>query len=202
MRREVTRERYDGVAIVLHWTMAAGIVALIAMGLVMTHVTLAPARLFSLYQLHKSIGITILLAAFLRLAWRLTHRPPALPATMPGAERAAATGAHWLLYGLLIGLPLSGWALVSASPLGIPTVLYGVVPWPHLSLFAELADKASAEKTIGWVHAWGAYTLTAIVVLHAAAALRHHLARRDDVLTRMLPRLRPAPTPNIKDIQP
>jgi cytochrome b561 len=187
MRGAVFRERYDAVAIVLHWTMAAGIVTLIGMGLVMAHAQLAPARLFSLYQLHKSIGITVLLAACLRLAWRLTHKPPALPDTMPATEKAVAEGAHWLLYLMLFGLPLSGWALVSASPLGIPTVLYGVVPWPHLPILADLVDKVSAEHTIARVHAWGAYALTAMVVLHAAAALRHRFLLHDQVLSRMLP---------------
>ncbi len=74
--------RYTAVAIFLHWAMALGILALIVIGLVMTHVKLKPFDLFRLYQLHKSIGITILLAAFLRLAWRLMHKPPALPTAM------------------------------------------------------------------------------------------------------------------------
>jgi cytochrome b561 len=201
MHRAVPRERYDAVAIVLHWTMAAGIVTLIGIGLVMAHATLAPARLFSLYQLHKSIGVTILLAAGLRLVWRLTHQPPPLPDTMPPAELAAAAGAHWLLYLMLFGLPLSGWALVSASPLGIPTVLYGVVPWPDLPMFAHLADKASAERTITLVHAWGAYALTAMVVLHGGAALRHRFILRDEVLSRILPVWR-KPRIQLEELQP
>jgi cytochrome b561 len=202
MRRAVPRERYNAVAIVLHWTMAAGIVTLIGMGLVMAHAKLPPARLFSLYQLHKSIGITILLAAGLRLAWRFTHRPPALPDDMPAVERAAATGAHWLLYLMLFALPLSGWALVSASPLGIPTVLYGLVSWPHLPMFANLADKVSAERTITFVHAWGAYALTAMIVLHAGAALRHQLVLRDRVLSRILPARRQRRVDQFEELRP
>lgn len=182
-----TRTRYDAVAIILHWTMAAGVLALIAIGLTMTHASLAPGRLFSLYQLHKSIGITILLAALLRLGWRLLHQPPELPESMPPAEKSAAAGVHWLIYVMLLALPLSGWALVSASPMGIPTILYGVVPWPHLPLLGDLTDKAGAERTIVLVHAWGAYAFAVIVLAHAGAALRHRYVLHDDVLARMLP---------------
>ena len=185
--------RYTAVAITLHWVMAAGIIGLAVMGLVMTHTTLSPMRLFQLYQLHKSIGITVLLAAFLRLAWRLAHRPPALPPGMPPREKMAAHGGHLLLYVMLFALPLSGWALVSASVLNIPTVLYGLVPWPHLSFLAHLHDKAPIESLFTQVHKYGAWALIGLVTVHAAAALRHHLVLKDDTLTRMLPRpsLRP-----------
>ena len=123
--------RYTSVAIFLHWIMAVGILGLLIVGLTMTHATLPLMRKFHLYQLHKSIGITILLAAFVRLAWRLTHRPPPLPAHMTTNERSAAEGGHALLYILLFGIPLTGWALVSASVLNVPTLLYGHIHWPR-----------------------------------------------------------------------
>jgi cytochrome b561 len=181
--------RYTAVAITLHWLIALAIAAMVVMGLVMVHVKLAPFTLFRLYQLHKSIGITILLLAVLRLLWRLTHRPPPLPAEMPKLERQAAEGTHILLYGLMFGLPLVGWALVSASPLNIPTVLYGLVPWPHLPPFATLPDKKAAEAVLKLIHRYGAYGLIAVVTVHAAAALRHHLWSGDDILRRMVPGL-------------
>ena len=180
-------QRYTSVAIILHWVMALGIVALASMGLAMTHLTLSPMRLFQLYQLHKSIGITIFLAAFLRLAWRLMNHPPPLPAAMPAIERMAAAGGHLLLYAFLFALPLTGWALVSASVFDIPTVLYGVAPWPHLPFLSTLADKAPVEALLKTVHAYGAWALIALVAAHAAAALRHHFILGDDVLRRMLP---------------
>ena len=184
-----SRSRYTSVAIALHWLIALGIVAMLAMGLVMTHAKLAPFTVFKLYQLHKSVGITILLAAVLRLLWRLTHRPPALPSDMPRWEKGAAEGTHVLLYLLMIGMPLVGWALVSASPLNIPTVLYGVIPWPHLPVFADLHDKAQVAPVLGMIHAYGAYVLIALLLLHAGAALRHHIVMRDEVLRRMIPGL-------------
>ncbi len=190
MQRSVPpRTRYTSVAIALHWLIALGIFAMLAMGLVMTHVKLAPLMVFKLYQLHKSVGITILLAALLRLLWRFTHRPPALPSDMPQWEKGAAEGTHVVLYLLMIGMPLVGWALVSASPLNIPTVLYGVIPWPHLPVFADLHDKAHVAPILGMIHAYGAYALIALLLLHAGAALRHHFVMRDEVLRRMIPGL-------------
>jgi len=95
-------ERYTAVAIVLHWLIAIGILALIGIGLAMTHLTLATMLQFQLYQLHKSIGITVLLGVLLHILWRVFHPPPALP-DMPRLEKAAAEGAHTLLYVLMIG---------------------------------------------------------------------------------------------------
>jgi cytochrome b561 len=142
---------------------------------------------FRLYQLHKSIGITVLFAAVLRVLWRMTHRPPPLPETMPVLERKAAEGAHLAFYAFLLLLPLTGWALVSASPYNIPTVLYGTVPWPHLPVLRTLEDKAPVEHVLKIVHGKGAWLLIALVLVHAGAALRHHFILRDGILRRMLP---------------
>ncbi len=186
----VASPRYGWVAIVLHWTIGLGILAMLAMGLAMTHAPLTPLLKFQLYQLHKSVGITILVAAALRLVWRFAHRPPPLPGDMPALEKGAAEGTHVLLYGLMIGMPLVGWALVSASPFNIPTVLYGVLPWPHIPVTAWFGwNKAQASAVLATVHAYGGYALIALVLLHAGAALRHHLVLRDDVLRRMIPGL-------------
>ncbi|MDB5394179.1 MAG: cytochrome [Rhodospirillales bacterium] len=179
--------RYDAVAIVLHWLVALGILALVVIGLSMTHGNFGLASKFRLYQLHKSIGITVLLAAILRLAWRLTHRPPPLPVTMPPLERKAADGVHLALYAFLFFLPLTGWALVSASPLNLPTVLYGVVPWPHLPMLADLENKAPLEHVLKLIHGKGAWLLIALFAVHLGAALRHQFILRDGILRRMLP---------------
>ncbi len=184
------RQRYTAVAQALHWLLALALTGIVILGLVMAHVKLAPAIQFKMFQLHKSIGITILVLAVLRLLWRLTHRPPPLPADMPPLEKGGAHAAHVVLYLLMIGLPLIGWALVSISPLNLPTVLYGLVPWPHLSVLAGLPrpDKVYWEPVVQAMHAYGAYALIALVALHALAALRHHFILRDDILQRMLPR--------------
>jgi cytochrome b561 len=182
--------RYTSVAITLHWIMALGILILAILGLAMVHGEWLPGRLFQLYQLHKSIGITILLLAALRLAWRVVHRPPPLPDSMPAFERTAVAGAHLALYTMLFALPLTGWALVSASVFSIPTVLYGLIAWPNLPVLPGLPNKGQVEGLLKLVHAYGAYVLIAAVVVHATAAVRHHVILRDNVLARMLPNLR------------
>lgn len=187
MMPRIPKRRYTVVAILLHWTSALCVLALIGIGLVMTHAGLAPMRQFQLYQWHKSLGITVLGLTMLRLLWRAFHRPPPHPATMPVHERRAAGAAHALLYLLIAGLPLTGWMAVSLSPFNIPTVLYGIVPWPHIPLASLLADPAVAEGLLKLIHAYGAWVLTALLILHVGAALRHHLVLGDEVLRRMLP---------------
>jgi cytochrome b561 len=181
------RTRYDSVAMTLHWVIALGILLQIVMGLVMVHLDIPLAMKFELYQLHKSVGITILFAAALRILWRLTHKPPALPDTMPAFEKTAASGTHFLLYALMLALPFTGWIVVSVSPYNIPTVLYGIIPWPDLPWFSTLADKQAASDVAEFFHDWLGYAITGFVVLHILAALRHRFWLRDNILRRMLP---------------
>jgi cytochrome b561 len=181
------QKRYDLVAMTLHWVIALGILVQIVMGLVMVHLAIPLATKFALYQLHKSIGITILLAALLRVMWRLTHKPPALPEEMARIEKQAATSMHVALYLFMLALPLTGWVVVSVSPYNIPTVLYGLIPWPDLPWFSTLANKQAADAVAEFVHDWLGYIIAGLVALHIAAALRHGLWLRDGVLRRMWP---------------
>lgn len=178
--------RYSVVAICLHWAIALGIAGQLVLGIVMAHAAIPVSEKFALFQLHKSIGVVVLLAVVLRVVWRLTHRPPPLPSVLPKLERRAASGGHLLLYALMLGLPLSGWALVSASVFNIPTVLFGVVPWPHLPILPTLADKKPVEAALGWVHAWLAWSIIAMLVLHVAAVIRHQMSGHG-VFWRMAP---------------
>ncbi|QDH16993.1 cytochrome b [Swingsia samuiensis] len=179
--------RYDAGAIVLHWAIALGILVLIGMGLIMDHAHLSPMKVFQLYQLHKSIGITVMLLVVIRIGWRLTHRAPQLPADMPPAERSAAHISHGLLYLFQILLPLSGWAMVSASVFAIPTVLYGHIPWPDLPILSTLPNKAPVEAALKVVHHWASWLLTGVITLHILAALRHQFIMHDHILGQMLP---------------
>ena len=122
--------------------MALGIFVLIGLGLAMKHAGLPKIRVIQLFQLHKSIGVVILLLAVARLAWRLVRPAPPLPGALPALEHKAAQAGHAALYVLMLALPLTGWAMVSTSPLNIPTVLFGVISWPHIPFLAELPDKA------------------------------------------------------------
>ncbi|GHA98591.1 hypothetical protein GCM10009069_21890 [Algimonas arctica] len=177
-----TVNRYTTVAIVLHWAIALMIIGLILFGLLMTQ-EWVPNR-FAIYQWHKSIGITVLILSALRLMWRLTHRPPALPASMPLWQRNASHATHGLFYALMIVMPLLGWAMVSASELPIPTVLYGLVGLPDMP---GVPESEAVEGRFRLLHEIGAKLFIALIVLHVGAALKHHFKDKDDVLRRMIP---------------
>lgn len=179
--------RYGLVAMILHWLIALAVLAMLALGFVMGEVREGSALQFQLFQWHKSIGITILLLTVLRLAWRLMNRQPPFPPTMRPWERAFARATHFGFYVLLFALPLSGWAMVSTSPLGIPTLLYGVVPWPNLPWAARAENPEALEAILSEAHELLAFGMIALLVLHVAGALRHHFLLRDTVLRRMLP---------------
>jgi cytochrome b561 len=178
-----TSERYTGPAIAAHWLLALMILGSLAVGWYMSDLPVSPQRL-KLYNWHKWAGVTILALSVLRLTWRLTHRPPPLPASIEGAmppwQRTAYHATHTLMYALFFAVPLAGWAYSSMA--GFPIVWFGVLPLPD---FVPV-DKELA-KQIKPVHAWLAYTLLALVVLHVAAALKHHFVDRDGLIHRMRP---------------
>lgn len=180
-----TRTGYGAIAIAFHWTMAALIATLFVLGLVMTGLPQTDPFTFGLYQLHKSLGMTFLALALARLLWRAINPSPALPATMPRLERLAAHLGHAGLYALMLAIPLSGWLMVSASPWGIPTIVFGALPVPHLPVPGALGSKAEAEAVLKTAHELLGWAMLALVALHAAAALKHHFIARDAVLRRM-----------------
>ena len=173
------RAVYDTLSIALHWLVFVLICSGFSLAVYMTDLPFSPLKL-KYYSWHKWIGVSIFLLAVLRAVWRLTHPAPPLPAAMHDWQRRAAAVSHLLLYALIIVIPLSGWLYSSAA--GVPTVYFGVLPLPDLLT----RDKALAE-TLKSVHITLNYTLLALVTVHVAAALKHHLVDRDDVLIRMLP---------------
>ncbi len=181
-----TSTGYGLVAIVFHWSMAILIVGMLALGLYMTTLPSTDASTFRLYQLHKSIGFVILTLGALRLFWRLVNPSPGLPAGMHPLEKSAAYIGHAGLYALIFAMPITGWFMVSASPWGIPTVLFNVQPVPHLPVPQELGTREQAEAFFKVLHEYGAYLLIALVTVHIAAALRHRFINRDDTLKRMI----------------
>jgi cytochrome b561 len=183
-------QRYSVVAVVLHWLIGIAIVAMIAAGLIMTNMTPGSTAQFQLYQLHKSVGITVLLLSFVRLAWRLMHPVPPLPTTLKPWEHVAARVTHFGFYVLMIAVPFTGWAMVSASVFNIPTLLYGVIPWPHLPFLPDLANKEPIEEALSEIHELLAFGIVALLILHIGAALKHHFVLKDDVVTRMMPFLK------------
>ncbi|HNB06080.1 MAG TPA: cytochrome b, partial [Thauera aminoaromatica] len=115
---------YTATAKLLHWLIALMIFGMLGFGFYMTGLDLSPTKL-ELYSWHKWAGVTVFLLVLVRLAWRIGHRPPALPAHMPAIERLAAHAGHHLLYLLMLAIPLSGWLMSSAK--GFQTVWFGVL---------------------------------------------------------------------------
>ena len=175
--------RYTLPAIVLHWLLGVALLGMVGMGLYMTDLPISPLRL-KLYNWHKWAGITVLTLSVLRLVWRLTHRPPALPDAlahnMPAWQRVAHHATHHALYALFFIVPLVGWAYSSAS--GFPIVVFGVLPLPD---FVPV-DKDLAELIKPW-HEISALAMMGLVVLHVAAAIQHQWLHKHRLIQRILP---------------
>jgi len=181
-----TRNRYTNVAIILHWLIAAAIIFQMVLGWRLGDMPKG-ATAYALFQLHKSIGFTILFLSVARLAWRFMHAPPPLPSHMKAWEKTASHLVHIGFYVIMIGLPMTGWLLVSTSKISIPTVLFGVMPMPHLPFLSELAvtTKAMLNDAAGAGHGLLALLTCLLLVLHVGAVLKHQVIVKDNVFARM-----------------
>ena len=180
---EASSGAYSGFAILLHWLVALLILGSFVVGTYMVDLDLSPLKL-KVYSWHKWIGVTVFLLVAVRLAWRVGLRAPAPPMAMPAWQRRAAAISHVLLYLLMVVIPVSGWVMSSAG--GFPVVYFGVLQLPDL-----VAKNKELFELMKSVHYILNKTLLAVVLLHVAAALKHHYVDRDDVLARMLPLLKP-----------
>ena len=181
--------RYTRIACILHWLIAVLIVANIVLGVWANH---APDQwVRPMIDTHKSIGITVLGLAVLRLLWRLSHPPPKLPERYARWERLAAHGAHVMLYVWMFALPITGWLHDSAwkEAATHPLWLFDVVPWFRLGFIAGLdpAVKEPLHTLFGTVHFWFGYLLYGLVGLHIAGALKHQWRDGEPELQRINP---------------
>lgn len=183
-----TVTRYSTVAIVLHWLIAALLIGNIGLAWWFQNIPKSLTT-FQLIQLHKSTGILVLLLSLARLGWRLIHPIPPYPAGLPGWERAAATAVQWGFYVVMIGMPLSGWVMVSASKTNLPTLIYGLIPWPHLGFVhgAPEAAKAIWRSNSELAHGLLAKLAYGLILLHVGAALKHQFIDKDVIMARMAP---------------
>ena len=168
---------YTATAKLLHWLIALMIFGMLGFGFYMTGLDLSPTKL-ELYSWHKWAGVTVFLLVLVRLAWRIGHRPPALPAHMPAIERLAAHAGHHLLYLLMLAIPLSGWLMSSAK--GFQTVWFGVLPIPDL-----LGKDKETGELLALVHKSLNLLFVAVILGHVGAALKHHFIDKDGLLDRM-----------------
>lgn len=173
-----SRTRFSGLQKLLHWLMAVLILAMLFVGVGMVF-TVSQAH-DTLVNLHRPLGIALLLLVIVRIVVRVRRGAPALPGSMPPLQRAVAKGSHLVLYALMLAMPLVGWGMVSAG--GYPVTMAGAFYLPpilpaNVQLFAVLRA----------LHTWLALALFAVVLMHLAAALLHALILRDGVFATMAP---------------
>lgn len=177
-----TADRWGAISQLLHWTVVLLIAVIAGLGLYMADLPNNPQKI-RLYSLHKSLGLTVLALAALRLAWRAYAGAPHPVVGTPRWQERIATLTHGALYVLLFAQPLTGWLFNSAA--GFPLQWFGLFNLPHI----VARDPGLREQAI-WLHQNGFWLLLALVVAHAGAAFYHHLFQHDATLTRMLPRRR------------
>jgi cytochrome b561 len=171
-----TPAHFSPLARLLHWSMALMIIAMLFIGAGM--VASVSQRHAWLLDLHRPLGIAILLLAIVRVIVRVSSRTPALPGDLPAWQKLAATLSHYLLYALMLAMPLIGWAMVSAA--GDPVMLTRSLRLPAL-MSADAATFAFLRQA----HTYLAYLLFVTVINHLAAALFHAWIRRDEVMASM-----------------
>ena len=174
-----TASSYGRVSQGLHWLVMALVIGQIYLA-VAAFRAMEPAREAGLLALHRPLGMTILGLMLARLAWRLMNVQPALVATLSGAQRGLARTTHWMLYALLLLIPLTGWVKAGAD--GVDLSYFGLFSVPHLA-----GPDAGLAKSLRMVHLYLNTALLALVPVHVLAALWHHFWRRDQTLRRMLP---------------
>lgn len=176
MRLMNSEERFGIVAILLHWIIAALMIGLVILGLYMVQLPISLEKL-RLYGWHKEYGFLVLGLAMIRIVWRLMNITPSL--SLPFWEEFAARSVHWIFYGFMFALPITGWLITSAA--GLPASFFGLVTLPNL-----VAPNEELRLLFQGVHKWLGYAIIAVITLHGAAALKHHFINKDTILRRMI----------------
>ncbi|MBW1213700.1 cytochrome b [Pantoea allii] len=170
---------YGLLSVFLHWSMALVIYAMFALGLWMVGLSYYDTWYHNAPEIHKSIGVMLMLALIIRLLWRVISPPPKPLSSYSTAVRISAVVAHWLLYSLLIAILFSGYLISTAD--GKPISVFG---W--FSLPALLTGAGEQADLAGDIHLWLAWSIVILSGLHGLAALKHHFIDRDITLKRML----------------
>ena len=186
-KREADFTPYSGVARFFHWLTAIVALIMILTGLVMVYrgkdLNIWDDLTNSLYTTHKTLGLALLAIIIARLIYRFVHGAPASEPGLTMFERIASHTTHWMMYVLLIGVPILGWIGISMFP---ALATFGGFTLPALTN----PDNATSKQVLWW-HGFFAYTIIALIAIHIGAAFFHHLVKRDNVLRRMLPNLKP-----------
>jgi cytochrome b561 len=180
IRPTPTLRRFTPLQRALHWVMAVCILAMLFIGVGM--VSTVAQDYLTLVNIHKPLGILILILALIRLVVRLVYGAPPLPLDLPEPMKLAAYLSHYALYALMIAMPVIGWAMLSAAD-------YPVTLWPSLWLPQIVPQSASLHTLLWNAHFYLAFLFFALILMHLAAGLFHALIRRDGVFDAMGPRL-------------
>ena len=178
-----TNARWGALAQSLHWMTALIVFGMLVSGFAVAEFISSIATKFEVIQWHKSFGMLILALTALRLIWRKFNMTPRLPDGLKPYEIILAHITHWGLYILLFAMPIVGWLMISSSTRSIPTVIFGLFTLPRI-----ISKDAEAHEFYEELHEILAFVLIALAVLHIAAAFKHHIVLKDDVLRRMLPK--------------
>ncbi|WP_312282162.1 cytochrome b [Pseudescherichia sp.] len=179
MQMRNSARRYGAVSIALHWLVALVVYGMFALGLWMVTLSYYDGWYHQAPELHKSIGVLLMMGLVVRLIWRHLSPPPKTLASYSRLTHVAAIGAHIILYALLFAIVISGYLISTAD--GQPISVFGLFEVP-----ATLADAGAQADLAGTLHLWLAWSVVILSVLHALAALKHHFIDKDDTLKRML----------------
>lgn len=180
MADNISIQRYDKVAIALHWLVAIGVVVMVGLGWYMTDIPKGtPERAF-FYNLHKSIGLTVGIIVLIRVGWRWTHQPPRLPAGTARWVVNASKLSHALLYALLVLMPVAGFTASNFTK-------YGVTYFGLFKIGPFMAENKAMWELFQGIHHAASEVLVVVIAIHIAAAFKHLLIDKDGVFLRMLP---------------
>ena len=186
MSEAFSPQRYNSIAIILHWVMAIAFIAMLISGVVMEYAQLEQSLKFNLYQWHKASGVLLLIAVVLRILWRmistLKNQIPPLPENFKPLEQKAAKLGHLGLYAVMIAMPLTGWMMVSSSVYGLPTIVFGWFEWPHIP---GIQGDEAINKISNRAHMIVGIAFALLIGAHIAAVIKHALFDNENLLTRM-----------------
>lgn len=189
-RGHTHKRRYSPVGVAFHWTVAGLILFQLWWGWRTGRLPVGHDKLQA-YEIHVEVGLLILVITLMRMVWRIMIPGPVNDADKPGWQSKAAHATHFAFYGCLIVLPVSGWAMLSATAPEIELSLGGFAPWPQLPFSSlEPEQRWAIEAWAEVIHLWVVYALLVLIPLHVGATLKHEVVERDDVLSGMLPGVR------------
>ena len=180
------RNKYDRISVLIHWVSALCVGGLAVVGISMVRMT-PSMESYTLYQYHKSIGVTVLTLTIIRLLWRKYHAAPTPPPWITPRDKKLATITKHLMLTLLVISPLLGWTMVSVSPLNLPTVLFETIPLPHFPIRHWFDDLKVAESLFKTLHLGANMTLGVTILLHIAGGVKHQLKDDKSFIFRILP---------------